>query len=223
MATGREYFWNIASGLVVTSAVVTSALALRREFAASRPAQSAQIGGPEVDDWGDMAASGARIGPAEATLQIVVFSDFECRACRAFATRTLPGVLAEFAGSVSVTFHHWPLEYHRFAIPAAVAAECAGDQGRFWQMHDALFRHQDSLGLRSFVDFAREAQVENLDRFVECSADPSKKMEKIREDERTAFKIGGTGTPTIVVNGRRLISAPDSSRFDSYLRSLVDE
>jgi protein-disulfide isomerase len=84
------------------------------------------------------------LGPADAWVTVVEFSDFECPYC-AQATNTLDQVKLAYPGSVRIVFKHFPLSFHPQARPAAIAAECAHAQGKFWEMHDLIFRNQASL------------------------------------------------------------------------------
>ncbi|MEK7383124.1 MAG: thioredoxin domain-containing protein, partial [Elusimicrobiota bacterium] len=81
-------------------------------------------------------------GPANAKILIVEFSDFECPACR-YAVKPLHELLALYEGKVRFVFKHFPLRMHRWAPAAAIAAECAGRQGRFWEYHDRLYDRQE--------------------------------------------------------------------------------
>jgi protein-disulfide isomerase len=83
-------------------------------------------------------------GPADAWVTVVVFSDFECPYCAA-ARRTLASVLPSYGTDVRLVFKHFPLSMHARARPAAIAAQCAASQGRFWELHDLVFANQSTL------------------------------------------------------------------------------
>lgn len=172
-----------------------------------------------IDNWDDVISGGHRIGPLDAKVTVVEFSDFQCPFCREFATGTLGEVRRRFPKDVAVVYRHWPLSIHQWAYPAARAAECAAEQGRFIEFHDLLFAKQDSIGSKPFVGFALESGITNLDAFESCTEgtqmDPA-----IEEDIRLAKAVGGLGTPTVVVNGIRFLSAPDAMALDSIVRSL---
>jgi protein-disulfide isomerase len=173
-----------------------------------------------VDNWDELVNSPLRMGPADAKVKIVEFADFECPACRGFTTGALRGIRAEYPGDVAIFFHHWPLSYHRFAYPAAKAAECANHQARFEQFHDAVYAHQDSLGLITFIEFARIAGVPDTVAFQACIRQPGR-VARVDQDAALALAAGGAGTPTVLVNGQRLGGVPDSQALSNYVATLL--
>jgi protein-disulfide isomerase len=201
---------------VVLCAAVVTLIQVKREFFPSgdRPAEPRLV---KVAGWEGLTESGHRFGPADAPVTIVTFSDFECPVCAAFTNRSLRGIREELPGEVQIIYRHWPLPYHRFALPAARAAECAGRQNRFEAYHDALFATHDSLGLIPWGVLATRAGIPDLPAFESCAAE-SGPIASIAADTLAVQRIGGTGTPTIVINGWRTPGAPDSMR----LRKLVD-
>lgn len=193
--------------LMVGCMVVLTILLVRRESVGIGEVPA--LAGPliVVDDWVTVAGSGHSAGPTSAPVVLVVFEDYECPACQYFATVTLPTVLAEFSGQIRVVRRHAPLPYHRFAYASARAVECASDQGRFLEMHDALFGAADSLGIKAFATFAAEAGVPDSLAFAKCNA-RSDSLPVVDADLRLAMSIGATGTPTVAVNGLLFTSAP---------------
>lgn len=105
-------------------------------------------------------------------------------------------------------------------VHAARAAECAAAQGRFEQFHDAVYAKQDSLGLKSFASFARDAGVPDSVAFGACN-DGTAPVPVVQRDIAAAGALGGTGTPTLLVNDLMLPGAPDSTRFDQYVRRAL--
>ncbi len=171
-----------------------------------------------VKSWDRLMSSGHWIGHPDAKVILVEFADFECPACRGFATNGLKGARAAFPNDLAVVFRHWPLSYHRFARPAARAAECAGAQGRFTEYHDLLFEKQDSLGLKSFSSFALDAGVKNIASFERCTNQRSP-VSQVESDLREASGLEAPGTPAIILEGKLLGYIPDSAK----LHSLVNE
>jgi protein-disulfide isomerase len=98
-----------------------------------------------ISDWPQVSSRGHHLGSARQGINVVVFSDFECPACRRFAVETLPVIERRFGAQITVLFRHWPLRQHRFAYSAARAAECAARQGRFRAFNEEVFRQQDSI------------------------------------------------------------------------------
>lgn len=172
-----------------------------------------------VTDWAELTSHGRRIGPAAAALTVVGFGDFQCPACGAFE-RSWRAFRAAHPGQVALIFRHWPLQYHNLAYPAARASECAAAANRFAEFHDMVYQKQDSLGLLSFTEFARRAGIADLEDFERCVADTTKVL-RIADDIAAVRKLGGHGTPTVIVNGVMLGHVPDSARLESIWKASM--
>ena len=136
-------------------------------------------------------------GGAGARLVLVEFSDFQCPFCGRHAKQTLPQIEREYVetGKILYVMRNLPLEsIHPDAFRAASAAECAGDQGKYWQMHEKLFGHQQALAAADLARYAQEAGVEPT-AFRQCF-DGDAHGAKIRKDLADAQAAGITGTPT---------------------------
>lgn len=206
---------------VCCAVVVTALLALR--FSATPSERRIDPTPPpdeKISGWDTLRLVGHRRGPDSARVEIVMFSDFECPACRRFVQRALAGAVHRYPGDVAMIFRHWPLTYHRFALPAAKAAECAALQNAFGPYHDELFALQDSLGLVSFASVGGRTGVPDSAAFARC-VDENRTFEAIERDTRAAQALGGSGTPTIIVNGIKLGAVPDSTSFDRLVQRIL--
>lgn len=192
----------------------------RLYFTSTTAAVNGRVEPTLLDGWEALAADGHSRGPTNAKITVVVFSDFECPMCATFATSTYPEFAERHPGQTRLVFRHWPLSQHRFARPAAKAAECAADQGRFEAFHDRIFAEQAQLGLKTFHDFAREAGVLDLPTFDACYADPTP-VPSIDRDVKLVTAIGGTGTPTVVINGWLLRGGVDVALLDSISEQFL--
>jgi protein-disulfide isomerase len=141
----------------------------------------------------------ASLGPAGAPVTLVVYSDFQCPHCR-LASAGLKEVVKEHPGEVRVVFKHFPLMGHSASKDAAVAAEAAGRQGRFWEMHDLLFEHQASLNRQTIRGLARQVGLD-MKRFDADLTDPSL-AGRVEASRKEAEALGISSTPTVFVNGR---------------------
>jgi len=158
-----------------------------------------------------------RLGPVDAPLIVVEYADLECPNCR----QAMPAVklLAQrFAGRLQIVFRHFPLEeVHPHAIHAALAAEAAAAQGKFWEMHDLLFENQLHLELDRLRGYARQLGLD-LARFGADMVEGGR-VQRIRDEMEGGRRSGVRGTPTFFVNGRR----QDVSFGLHLLAQAVDE
>jgi protein-disulfide isomerase len=161
-------------------------------------------------------ANGPSAGPANAPVTIVQFADFECAACRAFQP-VLQRVRREFGDRVRVVYRHFPLEAHPRAVPAAEASMCAGEQGKFWPMHDALFAAQalDAPAIRKAAETAG-VQLTPFDRCREAHTFAA----RIDEDRRAGLRLDLDGTPTTFINGRFVSGA---ASYETVAAIVQDE
>jgi Na+/H+ antiporter NhaA len=146
-------------------------------------------------------------GPDDAPVTLVEYADFECPYCGQ-AEPVVRELLAQFGGDLRYVFRHLPLvDVHEHAQLAAEAAEAAGAQGRFWEMHDLLFAHQDALTLQDLERYARELGLD-VERFAERLR-TRKYAPRIARDVDSADQSGVAGTPSFFINGRRQTGAYD--------------
>jgi protein-disulfide isomerase len=146
-------------------------------------------------------------GPEKAPVTIVEWADFQCPFC-ALASPYLDYLVKAYPGFVKVVFRHFPISHHHYAIPAARAAIAAGQQGKFWEMHDLLFANRQEIDDTSFLRFAQELALDT-DRFqVDMAAQAT--LDVIERDRREADKLGLRGTPMIYIDGRNF----DLQHFD---------
>jgi Na+/H+ antiporter NhaA len=146
-------------------------------------------------------------GPDDAPVTLVEYADFECPYCGQ-AEPVVRELLGRFGGNLRYVFRHLPLvDVHEHAQLAAEAAEAAGAQGRFWEMHDLLFAHQDALTLQDLERYARELGLD-VDRFAERLR-TRKYAPRVARDVDGADQSGVAGTPSFFINGRRQTGAYD--------------
>ncbi len=142
--------------------------------------------------------AGRTIGDTAASIKVIEFADFECPYCKKF-DKTMHAITAHYGLAVSRVFVELPLRMHRFAVPAARAAECAASQGRFAEIHDVLFGKQDSLGLKSWLSYVPGTRgFLDTARFVKCIADTAR-IAAVDRGIALARKLGLTGTPTVIL------------------------
>ena len=147
----------------------------------------------------DVAATGPAKGPASAPVTIVEFSDFQCPFCSRL-TPTLKQVEEKYGNKVRVVFRQYPLPFHQNAQKAAEASLCALDQGKFWELHDAMFGNQAELGVDQLKAKAASLGM-NADKFNKC-LDSGEKAAAIQADVKAGSAAGVNGTPAMFINGR---------------------
>jgi protein-disulfide isomerase len=154
------------------------------------------------------------LGPADAPVTVVVFSDFECPHC-ARASRAMLEVHRRDPDRVRVVFKHFPLDAHPMAMSAARAAVAAQAQEKFWEFHDILFENQDDIGPSLYVRAATELGID-LDRF-EAERISEASANAVQQDRLEGLRLGVEATPAVFVNGRRFEDAV------SYLGEWIEE
>jgi protein-disulfide isomerase len=146
------------------------------------------------------------VGRADAPVTIVEFSDLQCPHCARNALNTFPQIKRNYidTGKVRYVVRDLPLDMHPFAMPAAVATRCAGEQGKFWEYRHAVYDRQDDLDAAPYDALAAQLGLD-VPRFAACQKD-SAQADAVRADVQLAGSNGITSTPTFVVgrivNGR---------------------
>jgi protein-disulfide isomerase len=136
-------------------------------------------------------------GDKNARVSLIEFADYQCPFCARFYGETLPQIEENyiFTGKVKFFFRNFPLERsHPQAFKAAVAANCAGEQGKFWAMHQRLFTHQEELGSKDLLQHAKMLALDSS-KFTRC-LDSEESAAKTRKDLADAEKAGVKVTPT---------------------------
>ena len=131
-------------------------------------------------------------GKADAAVTIIEYSDFQCPYCSRFHP-TMLQVMEEYTDSVRWVYRHFPLSFHPEAGPAALASECASEQGKFWEYADALFANQSSLGSEYYVSLATDLGL-NMTDFNDCIAN-EEYVDKIEAQAQAGGSAGVSGTP----------------------------
>ncbi|MEA2693125.1 MAG: hypothetical protein QOJ16_2512 [Acidobacteriota bacterium] len=139
-------------------------------------------------------------GPTSAPITIVEFSDFQCPFCSRLLP-TLDQVKKKYGDKVKIVFRQYPLPMHQNAPKAAEASLCANDQGKFWEMHDAMFADQQGLAVDGLKAKATKIAGLKADQFNSC-LDSGKHAEEVKKDIAAGSAAGVNGTPAMFVNGR---------------------
>ncbi len=155
-----------------------------------------------------------RRGPANAPITIVEFSDFECPYC-VKAEPTVKALLAKYPEKIKLVFRDFPLPMHSHAPKAAEAAHCAGDQGKYWEMHEKLFANSQKLEPTDLKAYARDLGVDGA-KFDRC-LDSSEKASLVEKSKKAGEEAGVSGTPAFFINGRMLSGAQPLDAFTTIV------
>jgi protein-disulfide isomerase len=171
-------------------------------------------------------------GNATAKVALIEFSDYQCPFCSRYTRDVLPQIRTDYVetGKVKYVFRDLPLAFHKNAFKAAEAAHCAGAQGKFWEMHDALFENQAALAPEQLATHAKTVGVDGA-RFQAC-LDSGKFAAEINKDVADAGAAGITGTPSFLVgviqpgDGRvrvvkKLVGAKPYAEFKAAIDSAL--
>ena len=211
--------------LLVLVAVVAGVLMWRASRSSGSDVSATAPGAPAFVTAADSAFQGYVLGSATAPVEVVEFADFQCPHCGEFANVQFPTIRDQLisTGRLRWRFRDFPLNFPWSRV-AALAGQCAGEQGKFWEMEDALFQQQAAWGRSSsnptsaFRDLARGIGAD-LDKYNACM-DSQRYAGRIEASHRDGMARGVTGTPTFFVNGREL----DNTRFGNSdaFKNMVD-
>ncbi len=139
-------------------------------------------------------------GNPNAIVTVKEFSDLQCPACRTVHLQVVTPIIQNYGDRIRFEFKHFPLQsIHPFALPAAMASECAADQGKFWEYIDLAYINQDELNASALEEWAAELSLDT-ELFARCLKSKVKRG-TVLDDYNEARDIGLSGTPTFFVNG----------------------
>lgn len=179
------------------------------------PEDSIVATGPDAPQ-GINVSNDPKLGDPNAPVTIVELSDFQCPFCARFHEETFPALRRLYGDQVRWIFVNRPFAAHQHAERAAIAAECAHRQGRFWEYAEALFAAQDDLGSGAIEDSA-EAVGLDAEAFGTCLSNRETASE-VNADIAEAERLGVDGTPTFYINGRRVVGAQPVGTFNQVIR-----
>jgi protein-disulfide isomerase len=185
--------------------------------AAAPPPPPPSAGEPNANVVYRADVKGAPIkGAKDAPVTIVQFSDFQCPFCSRVEP-TIAKIMQDYDGKVRVAWRDLPLPFHPNAMPAAIAARAAGEQGKFWEMHDKIFASQQTMDRPTYEKYAQELGL-NMAKF-KAALDAEKGKADIQADAAAGAKIGARGTPAFFINGKFLSGAQPYEMF----KAKIDE
>lgn len=210
----KRHVENALTLTLLTVAVILVVAALWRD-----PRQAAP---PEIrlPNWERLAEEGHRLGPAAPAVTMIVFSDYSCPSCERarFAVDT---VLAAYQKDLALVYRHSPMRLtYLHSDSAANAAECAAEQGRFFEFSRALYDRQNYIGRIPWREFAATAMLGNPDEFERCLRE-MRHASTVERDAWVADSIGLVGMPTIIVDGEVHSGPMETARLDGIVRKAL--
>jgi protein-disulfide isomerase len=168
------------------------------------------------------------LGNKNAPIIMIEFTDYQCPFCKQFFTNTFLQIRENYinTGKVYFVLKEFPLtNIHKHAFNAALAAQCAGAQEKYWEMHDLLFENQEEWSeksgvLSSFTDYAKDIKLD-IDKYIVCMDSPQTKK-LVEESMDEAVDIGLTGTPSFIINGKITRGASSYSSLAAYFDEVLD-
>jgi protein-disulfide isomerase len=155
------------------------------------------------------------LGPDDAPITIVEFSDFQCPFCRRFQQDTYQSLLDAYPGKIRFVYRNLPLtSIHPNAMPAAIASLCANDQNAYWPYHDKLFAN-DTLDEATYIQHATDLGLD-VDTFTACLASGSHDA-FIKQDMDFSLSLGVQSTPTFFINGLAIVGAQPLTNFQQII------
>ena len=197
------------------------------------PAPAKQAAGqPETvvlgeEDQAEIEKGGAATkGAKDAPITIVEFSEYQCPWCQRYVEETYSQIFDEYGGQIYYIFRDYPLPFHQHAQKMAEAARCAGDQEKYWLMHDLLFEKRDDWVNEEKVDdklmaYAKSLNLD-LDQFSSC-LDSGQHTQAVKDDVELGKKMGVSGTPSFFVNGQLLVGAQPFSAFKKLIDAQLEK
>ena len=170
------------------------------------------------------------LGNKKAPVTVIEFSDFECPFCRSFWRDTLSLIKSTYidTGKVRFVYRDFPLSFHPGAQVAAEAAECAEDQGKYWEMHDKIFQEQDKQG-QGTIQFSKTDVVKwagqvglNMGQLNQC-LESGKYRTEVNNDLAAGTAAGVSGTPSFFINGKLLVGAQPFSAFQEIIEEELEK
>ncbi len=158
-------------------------------------------------------------GAQDARIELLEYGDFECSYCGK-AYYIVKKAQKELGTNLKLVFRNFPLtQLHPHALHAALAAEAAGAQGKFWEMHDMLFENQEALEDYNIMNYAKKIGLD-IDTFEKDFA-KEEFYQKVKNDYDSGVEADAEGTPTFFINGKKYDGNWMTENFINYLKSLV--
>jgi protein-disulfide isomerase len=216
----KDTVWKAITGilaLLLLISLFTGGFGMRSDSKDVQVAQKAQPRQAPTVDMDALIDDDSIKGDKDAPVTIVEFSDYECPFCARFYSQTYGQIDEEYikTGKVKLVYRDFPLSFHRNAQKAAEAAECAGEQDKYYEMHDKLFEDGVTGGVSAFKQYASDLELDTND-FNDC-LDSGEMAGEVTKDFQDGQVVGITGTPGFIINGQLVSGAQPFSAFKQVI------
>jgi protein-disulfide isomerase len=210
-----------STGIAPTAPAAPGAAPQAAQAGNGAPSPAAQLPTAQAKNMAVLAEDDAFEGNANATVTIVEWSDYQCPFCEKFYSQTLGQIREQYVdtGKVKFVYRDFPLDFHENAQKAAEAAECAGEQGKYWEMHNKLFEEGVSGGVAAFKQYAEDIGLDAA-KFNEC-LDSGAMASEIKKDLQDGQVNGISGTPGFIINGQLVTGAQPFSAFQQVIEAAL--
>lgn len=209
----RVIIW--ISSLLVVGITVVAAWQIATGEKSQRVAPGALSEQVGSDEWTK--------GASSSTVSLVEYSDFQCPAC-GYYYPVVEEVLKENKDNIAFTYRHFPLPQHKNALAAAYAGEAAGTQGKFWEMHELLFKHQNDWSESTTAESIFEGYAKELNLDIakfKIDRDSQETKDKVAHDRATGLKSGVNSTPSFYLNGKKIPNPNSPDEFKALIKSAT--
>lgn len=174
-----------------------------------------------IPNWRRLLKGGHRVGPADAPVQIVEFSDFQCPYCKEMEP-VLKVIRYKYPQKVAITRYNFPLHQHPQALPAAIAAECAARQGKYDKYHDLLFENQDVFASQPWDSLAKVAGIKNMKQFNGC-VKKEKTLNTVNMNILLGDSLNVNMTPTLIINGIKHPGTMRENKLEQLVKKILSK
>jgi protein-disulfide isomerase len=224
--------FSVSNSILLGSIIIAGSIALSGNFGSSNTTPKAVMGNTnpqgQAQDTGTPVSVKIRrdapsLGAGKVT--IIEFSDFQCPFCQSFYNGAYKQIKAKYidTGKVKLVFMHFPLAFHANAQKSGEASECANRQGKFWEYHDLLFKYSKSdgagLDIASLKKYATDLGLDTT-KFNIC-LDKGETADMVKADMAEGQRVGVSGTPTFVINGKKVVGALPYDQFEKTIEEAI--
>lgn len=212
----RSHFYSILVVLAFAAGILIGYVAWGRS-ASAQTADNPLVGAPVATStphyvrYNIPTEGSPSIGPEDAPIVIVEFSDYQCPYCKKWHDETYQPLLAAYPGKIRLVYRNYPLPSHANAFPAAEAAMCAGEQNAYWPFHDKLFTYEYDLGEETYQKYAAELGLD-MATLNDCLTN-HRYNDSVQGDVDFASNLGIQSTPTFFINGLAVVGAQPLDLF----------